>query len=289
MDVHSAVVSTSFADGGRRPGARLGWSEDGRVERDAHHAARSTARAVDPAHRDALLRRALAAAAAAGIASVHEHSAPGIDTREGLARLLELTAEPGSGLPHVGAYRGELCADPDEARALLAAVPGLTGIGGDLNVDGSVGSRTAALREPDAERPGRGRRSAVTSDRPSRCRRTCARSGAAGVHAGLPRHRRPRDGRDARRAAARRRRRRAGPVRAAGHRIEHAEMIDATTLAALSLLGVRLSMQPAFDAAWGGGSGMYAARLGAERRRVLNAFARSRPPASRWPSARTRR
>ncbi|TGJ97003.1 hydrolase, partial [Actinotalea fermentans ATCC 43279 = JCM 9966 = DSM 3133] len=46
------------------------------------------------------------------------------------------------------AYRGELCATPDDARALLADLPGLAGIAGDLNVDGSLGSRTAALRHP---------------------------------------------------------------------------------------------------------------------------------------------
>jgi predicted amidohydrolase YtcJ len=202
---------------------------------------------------------------------VHEHSAPGIDTREGLARLLELTAEPGSGLPHVAAYRGELCADPDEARALLAAVPGLTGIGGDLNVDGSVGSRTAALREPYSDDPAAGSGPLyLTAEQVSAHLRAV---GAAGVHAGFHvigdramdvmlaglRHAADADG--------------PGPVRAAGHRIEHAEMIDAATVAALSLLGVRLSMQPAFDAAWGGGSGMYAARLGAERAARLNAFA----------------
>lgn len=58
-----------------------------------------------------------------------------------------------------------------------------------------------------------------------------------------------------------------------GHRLEHAEMIDAPTLAALVLLGVRLSMQPAFDAAWGGPDGMYATRLGAGRAAALNPIA----------------
>ena len=58
-----------------------------------------------------------------------------------------------------------------------------------------------------------------------------------------------------------------------GHRLEHAEMVDAPTLAALVLLGVRLSMQPAFDAAWGGPDGMYATRLGAGRAAALNPLA----------------
>ena len=59
----------------------------------------------------------------------------------------------------------------------------------------------------------------------------------------------------------------------AGHRIEHAEMLDARALATLVLHGVRLSVQPAFDAAWGGADGMYARRLGRVRASALNPFA----------------
>ena len=74
----------------------------------------------------------------------------------------------------------------------------------------------------------------------------------------------------------------------AGHRIEHAEYVrDPARLAASGLIA---SMQPMFDAAWGGPDGMYAARLGAER--AARAEPRSPswpPPACRWPSARTRR
>ena len=270
VDVHSAVVSTSMADAAGLAGLP-GWTPDGRVERDAHHAARTAAREVDPGHRDALLRRALAAAAAAGIASLHEHSAPGIDTREGLSRLLGLTADPAHGLPHVVGYRGELCAGPDGARELVAAVPGLTGIGGDLNVDGSIGSRTAALRVPYADDPAAGTGPLyLTAEQVSAHLRAV---GAAGLHAGFHvigdramdemlaglRHAAEVDG--------------ASALRVAGHRIEHAEMVDAATVAALSLLGVRLSMQPAFDAAWGGAHGMYAARLGVDRAATLNPFA----------------
>jgi predicted amidohydrolase YtcJ len=58
-----------------------------------------------------------------------------------------------------------------------------------------------------------------------------------------------------------------------GHRLEHAELVDAPTLAALILLGVQLSVQPGFDAAWGGPDGMYAARLGAGRAAALNPLA----------------
>lgn len=62
-------------------------------------------------------------------------------------------------------------------------------------------------------------------------------------------------------------------VRAARHRVEHAEMMTPDTIAAFAELGLTASVQPAFDAAWGGADGMYADRLGADRARTLNPFA----------------
>jgi predicted amidohydrolase YtcJ len=62
-------------------------------------------------------------------------------------------------------------------------------------------------------------------------------------------------------------------VRAARHRIEHAEMLDADGVARMASYGLVASVQPAFDARWGGEHGMYAERLGAERARGLNPYA----------------
>ncbi|CAM5778496.1 Amidohydrolase OS=Cellulomonas persica OX=76861 GN=CPE01_06680 PE=4 SV=1 [Cellulomonas persica] len=267
-DIHSAVVSTSLAEGlglSRLPG----WSADGRVERDAHHAAREAARSMDPARRTRLYRLALEHAAARGIVSVHENSAPFIDTRQGLVELLQLTRDPAGGLPHLVAYRGEACETVDDAREVLAAVPGLTGLGGDLNVDGSIGSRTAALRAPYVDAPGDGVLH-LTAERIANHITSASRAGVqAGFHVigdramdevliGL------RAAIDVEGPAA---------IARTGVRLEHAEMVDAPTLAALVLLGVRLSVQPAFDAAWGGPNGMYAARLGRARAAALNPLA----------------
>ncbi|MEZ0447440.1 amidohydrolase [Cellulomonas sp. ICMP 17802] len=269
VDVHSAVVSSALS---RDAGLDLlpGWSFDGRVERDAHHAARDAARAVSPERRTALYRRALAHAAARGVVSVHEHSAPSIDTRAGLVELLELTADPRDGLPHLVAYRGEQCVTVDDAREILAAIPGLTGIAGDLNVDGSLGSHTAAVRAPYADAPGDQGVLYLTAEQICNHLTAVTRAGVqGGFHVigdramdelllGL-RAAVDVEGPDA--------------IARMGHRLEHAEMIDAPTLAALVLLGVRLSVQPAFDAAWGGTDGMYATRLGAGRAAALNPFA----------------
>jgi predicted amidohydrolase YtcJ len=65
VDVHSAVLSTALAEA---VGARelAGWHDSGRVERDAHHAARHGTRfAIAPAARQALQRQALTASASA--------------------------------------------------------------------------------------------------------------------------------------------------------------------------------------------------------------------------------
>ncbi|GEL93531.1 amidohydrolase [Cellulomonas composti] len=268
-DIHSAVVSSALAERAGLP-ALEGWRDDGLVVRDAHHGARDAVRDLTPATRTRLYRAALEHAAARGVVSVHEHSAPGIDTRAGLVELLELTGEPGSALPHLVAYRGEVCVTVDDAREILAAVPGLTGLGGDLNVDGSLGSRTAALRAPYSDASAGSGSLYLSAERITNHVTAASRAGLqSGFHVigdramdevllglraacdveGVP-------------ALAR-----------TGIRLEHAEMVDAPALATLLLLGVTLSVQPAFDAAWGGPDGMYSHRLGAGRAATLNPFA----------------
>jgi predicted amidohydrolase YtcJ len=269
VDVHSALVTGTFAERAGLP--RLaGWHDDGWVTGDAHHVARDEALHFAPARRTALYRSALAHAAAQGIVSVHEMSAPFVDTRAGLIELLETTATAQSGLPLVVGYRAERCVTVDDAHALLAAIPGLTGIGGDLDVDGSLGSRTAALRAPYADAVEEAGALYLTAEQIANHVAAVTR---AGVHAGF--HVIGDRAMDelllGLRAAAEVEG--MAHVAGAGHRIEHAEMIDAMTLAQLVLLGARVSAQPAFDATWGGPDRLYAARLGAGRAVLLNPLA----------------
>jgi predicted amidohydrolase YtcJ len=56
------------------------------------------------------------------------------------------------------------------------------------------------------------------------------------------------------------------------HRIEHAEMLGDAEIERIRVLGFRLSMQPNFPRRWGGAGGMYEDRLGARRARSLNRF-----------------
>ena len=60
-------------------------------------------------------------------------------------------------------------------------------------------------------------------------------------------------------------------VLTAGHRVEHAELLSDP--AAFAEVGLTASVQPAFDATWGGPDGMYAQRLGGDRAARLNPLA----------------
>ena len=269
VDVHSAVVSSSLA---AAAGLRdlPGWSDDGRVERAAHHAARDATRsALSPAQRADLQRAALGAAAAAGIGCVHEMSAPHIGTDDDLRGLLALAAaQP---VPQVLAYRGELVADEQGAREVVRriGVP-LLGLAGDLCVDGSIGSRTAALRAPYTDAPTTSGHAyldaAAVRDHVVACTRVGLQAGfhvigdAAldAVIEGL---------RLAAEVVGE------GSLRGARHRLEHVEMLDAAGIEVLTRLGVHASVQPMFDAWWGGAQGLYAERLGPERAAGMNPFA----------------
>ncbi|WP_454856106.1 amidohydrolase [Promicromonospora soli] len=316
VDVHSAVVSTSMA---ARAGIEhdpawtgmglsgSGWSDapadTGLVTADLHHTVRHVAHALSPERRTRLYRETLAAWAARGIVSVHEMSGEHLDTRAGLAELHAMTthsvtpeaqADPGvAALPHLVAYRGELCRTPDDARALLAELPFLTGIGGDLNVDGSIGSRTAALRSPYSDLPVDPSSGSftgaltnadgtpwtgnlyLTADQIAHHLAAVqnARGDGAGVQAAF--HVIGDRAMDEMVLGLQVAAQLTGEsaVRAAHHRIEHGLFVDATTLAALLVQGVGLSVQPAFDSAFGGSKGMYAARLGASRAGSLMPFA----------------
>lgn len=264
-DRNAAVVSTSVAQVLGLTDIE-GWQEDGLVTGAALAAVRRAVLDVDPARREALHRSALESAARAGIVGVHEHSTPDTGTRGELAALLALTADPGSTLPLVVGYRAELCETTDDARAVLAEIPGLTGIGGDLAVDGTIGARTAALRTPYADAPTGwahpSGRLELSAEQVSNHVAAVTRAGLqAAFHVVGDRAMDEvllgfRAASDVEGVEA---------LRRAGHRLEHALMLDAPALATAVLLGLTCAVQPGLDAAWGGEAGMYAARLGRGR------------------------
>ncbi|GED88181.1 amidohydrolase [Streptomyces sp. 6-11-2] len=257
IDVHSAVVTTALLD----LVPEIHGPVDGPLTADAHHAVRAAAfAAVTPAQRAGAQRAALARAASLGIGSVHECGGPRISSEDDFTGLLRLAAEePG---PRVVGYWAEQ--DVDKARRLGAA-----GAAGDLFVDGSIGSHTACLHASytDAAHTGTAYLdAAAVAAHVAACTEAGLQAGFhaigdAAVTAVV----------DGVRAAAEK----VGlaRVRAARHRVEHAEMLTPETVAAFAELGLTASVQPAFDALWGGEEGMYAQRLGTERARTLNPFA----------------
>jgi predicted amidohydrolase YtcJ len=244
-----AAVVPGLAD---LPGNRgQGW-----VTGEAHDRVRTAALAgLTPGRISELQRIALAHAAANGIACVHEMAGPAISSESDLVGLIELSkAEP---LPEVIGYWGELLGI-ETAREL-----GAVGAAGDLFCDGSLGSHTAALHEPYADRPAsRGSLRYDTADVAEHVVRCVAAGMQAGFHAigdaAIDQVL------DAVAVASARLGRSAG----AGSRIEHVEYVsDPHRLAASGLMAC---VQPAFDATWGGAHGMYAARLGPQRAARLN-------------------
>lgn len=257
IDVHSALASTALVE--LAPAARTapGWSDSGPLARDAHHHVRRAAlESVTPAQREAAQLAFLRHAASMGIACVHECAGPDISGADDFAELLSRSGD----LPQVVGYWGAM-GDPP---------PGAHGLAGDLFVDGAFGSRTAALREPYTDAPHTSGALYLTAQRIADHVAACTEAGRqAGFHvigdaavtevvAGF---------RLAEKVVGEQ------ALVAARHRLEHLEMVTAEQAGELARLGVVASVQPLFDAAWGGPDRMYAERLGPDRAAALNPFA----------------
>ncbi|MCR6482270.1 amidohydrolase [Amycolatopsis sp. OK19-0408] len=260
VDVHSALVSTALLE--LAPAARDadGFAPEGPLTRAAHHAVRAAVRAaITPEQRERAQRAFLAEAAARGIVSVHECAGPDISGHDDLAALLDLA---GPHTAEVVGYWGELGA-VEAAKQL-----GVRGLAGDLFVDGALGSHTAALSEPYADHDGSGARY-LDAHRIGEHLAACTEAGLqAGFHViGDAAVTEVVEGfRLAEKEVGQR------ALAARHHRLEHLEMVTAEQAKLLAGWGVTASVQPLFDALWGGPEGMYAERLGADRAAGLNPF-----------------
>ena len=257
VDGHSGVISSALVQVAKD---QEGYDETGRVERSANHAVRDAlGDLIGPDQRRQDIEAALKAMAAKGIGAFHEMAAPHIgplwelpivrETAEqlGLAATL-YWGEPGA-FEHLGTY-------------------GLAGLAGDLNADGAIGSRTAALREPYADRADHRGHAYLTAEQIAEHVIACTeRNVQAGFHC---------IGDQALDNIARGFELAAEKVGvqalvAARHRLEHVEMVDEATIATLARCGVVASVQPMFDGLWGGPDGMYAERVG-DRWQGMNPF-----------------
>ena len=262
VDVHSAVVSSALLAAAPATRGLAGFDDAGHVRLDAHHEVRRAAYGgIGTAQRRAAQRATRARAAELGIGCLQEMSGPEVAGRADLEALLALAAdEPG---PEIIAYWGELGGFDTVAEL------GLAGAGGDLFCDGSLGSHTAALGTPYADALTSGHLRYADDEIVSHLRRATTGGVQAGFHVigdeAIDQVVRAVDavagelGLDA--------------VRRVRHRLEHAEMPRREHIEAMARLGMIASVQPAFDAAWGGADAMYAQRLGADRAAGLNPFA----------------
>ena len=270
VDAHSALVSSSLAADAGLTGLD-GYTSGAQVSRAAHTAARREARRLPDASLRAYQQRALTEAAENGYVALAEMAAPHIGGVDDL-RLAAAwnTAPDETAVPEVLPYWGELATSEEHARQLLDGLGvAVRGLAGDLNIDGSLGSRTAALRSGYSDAAGERGRLYLTAAEAGAHLAACSLLGIqGGFHvigdAGL----------DAALEALELAAAEVGEqrIRAAGHRFEHVEVADASAIEQLARYSVTVSAQPRFDAAWGNGGGMYQQRLGG-RSRSMNAFA----------------
>ena len=150
-------------------------------------------------------------------------------------------------------YWGQAVSSADEARGLIART-GARGLAGDLFVDGALGSRTAGCTGPTTTPRTVAATRISTAEAIAAHLRACTEAGVtAGFHVIG----------DAAVAAVVDAFERvveefgAPAVARCGHRLEHLEMVTAKQATALGAWGVLASMQPNFDALWGGDDGMY--------------------------------
>jgi len=265
VDVHSALASSGLRRLVAELPAAAGFSPDGPLVGDAHHLVRAAARGLLTAEQLAEARTAaLQAAAAVGIVAVHECAGPEIGGLDDWRRLRDVD----HGVEVIG-YWGEAVATPAQARALVDET-GARGLAGDLFVDGALGSHTAWLHEPYNDAPDRSGTCYLQPEVIETHVRACT---AATVTAGF--HVIGDAAVSAVVAAFERVVADLGVAAVArcGHRLEHVEMVTGDQAAKLGAWGVIASVQPSFDALWGGPDGMYARRLGAERGGQLNPLA----------------
>lgn len=200
-------------------------------------------------------------AASLGIGTVHEMGGPDMMGLADFDAWLE-----GSWPIEVIAYWSELDVDVPLSR-------GLRHVGGDVFLDGSLGSHTAALTEPYHDRPATSGHLEYDDDTLIGWFLEAASAGVqVGVHAvgdaallQVVRCWRAVDAMLEERGVS-------NAVRRGRHRIEHADVLPRSVYDDIAELGLVISTQPAYEGRWGGPGGMYEARLGSERAAMTNPY-----------------
>jgi predicted amidohydrolase YtcJ len=229
------------------------------------HAARAVQKWFHQALSDHELRelqlQATSLAASRGVTCVHEMAIPNSHGRREVEVLLE--------------HRGQL---PVDVVVYVAEkdIPwimdlGLETLGGDLSLDGSIGARTAAVSEAYEDGEGTG----VLYEEDDVLAEVLHNAHLAGLQTSMHAI-----GDEAIEQALRVWERVYGALdsrgrrhfRARRHRLEHFELPTVHQIERAAMLGLAISIQPAFDAAWGHPGQMYERRLGPDRAWPMNPF-----------------
>jgi predicted amidohydrolase YtcJ len=256
MDGHISVVSSEVlgtVDLSDADGVEMGEEgrPTGRLTGEANRRVVSWVESsYDPNRIEEFQLQAAGLAAARGATAVHEMSldASDLEVLLGHRRRLPVDVSPTS---------SSMSLPESIERGFLA-------VGGDLPADGSIGARTAALAHPYEDGPERGE---LYHDDDALAEFFHAGHNAGlqvGVHAigdraieqvlrTWERVYLALDSRERRHFRARR------------HRIEHFVLPSAHQIERAAMLGLAVSVQPAFDRLWGQGGGMYEERLGPAR------------------------
>jgi predicted amidohydrolase YtcJ len=205
--------------------------------------------------------RAASLAASRGVTCVQEMAIPDKRGRRDVEVLLDQQADlPVDLVTYI--------ADRDIPYVMDRAYPR---IGGDLFLDGSIGARTAALTAPYQDAAERGDL-AYDDDELAEFLHNAHLAGLqTGLHvigdAAIDQSVRVWE-RVYGSLGTRERRH----FRARRHRLEHFEMASPGQIERAAMLGLAISVQPAFDALWGGPEKLYERRLGAARAASMNPF-----------------
>jgi predicted amidohydrolase YtcJ len=231
-------------------------SPTGRITGLANRLARAWVESTYDRHRiEELQLEAAGLAASRGVTTVHEMSMDMSD--------LEVL------LGHHGQLPIDVRAIPATTSLMDVIAIGLDAVGGDLPVDGSIGARTAAFAHPYEGSEERGELY-LDDDELAEFFHAGHNAGLqVGVHAigdraieqvlaTWERVYQALDSRERRHFRARR------------HRVEHFELPSADQVERAAILGLAVSVQPAFDRLWGQGDGLYEERLGPARAMAAN-------------------
>lgn len=253
-DGHSSIVNSAaaalFELDVEAPGVELDDSgrPTGVLREDAHKAVAQRAYGLlSGDERRRCFELAARRAAERGIAVVHAF----VGSSDPDNRDIELLLGIESGLPV------DLVVYPQITDIERVVALGLPRIGGCLLLDGSLSSGTAAVSEPFADGDSRGVLYYTDERLVGFLRSAHARGLRIAMHAigdrAIGQYL------NCLETAC------GGETLAAGHIVEHCELVTPEQIAKMALMGVAVGAQPTFEHLWGGPGRMYEARLGRER------------------------